>query len=245
MASGSYIQPNAVDLGAAAVTANEIVPADGNNTANFDDLSGDFKNPYDLWFFIAETGYPQLTADQAVYPTYTGMPSLQANRTYPVTFFEKPPADAFWSLTAYGRTSSSFPTIRIGIHLVTGAPSGTQMALWSTAVGARATAASRSSSCCSRQMYHLRSFVRSEFPNIPLRLALVFIVLILIYIVPAGCRRLLETVSSMSTVSLNYLSAFSCSSHLLILCYQSAGTNRQRDFLTVHTNIQSLTSLKM
>ena len=111
--------------------------------------------------------------------------------------------------------------------------------------GARATAASRSSSCCSRQMYHLRSFVRSEFPNMPLRLALVFIVLILIYIVPAGCRRLLETVSSMSTVSLNYLSAFSCSSHLLILCYQSTGTNRQRDFLTVHTNIQSLTSLKM
>jgi hypothetical protein len=115
MSGGNYTQPDGVDIGAAAISAQHLVKVAGNNPANFDNLehdwvrlaariSGDFRSHYVMRSLVTQQGYLQLTADQAVYLIYITNSPLSANQTYRMTFFGKPHVNGFWSLTVYNES---------------------------------------------------------------------------------------------------------------------------------------------
>lgn len=114
LSRGSYTTPSGVDLKRAmadAVATISSVNHDqfdkyflklGNNWSLLRDIySGDFKNHYTVRAFVADQGYLQLKADQALYPMYDVSGDLTSDKSYTVTFSRKPPVNGFWSLTVY------------------------------------------------------------------------------------------------------------------------------------------------
>jgi len=116
LSQGSYATPSGVDLTSAMMDATATIALVsgaqfdkyfldlGNNWSQMrDNYSGDFKENYNVRAsVIAEQGYLQLTADQAIYPSYTG--NFTSDNSYTITFSGKPPVNGFWSLTVYGDT---------------------------------------------------------------------------------------------------------------------------------------------
>lgn len=112
----TYTMSDGTNLTAAVATANASAAAVrlqagftqnlGNNwTQGAPQVSGDFKSYYNARQYIAQNGYLQLTADQAIYPRYTaGSLSLGPDEAYLFTHLAKPELieTGFWSLTIYG-----------------------------------------------------------------------------------------------------------------------------------------------
>jgi hypothetical protein len=123
ISNGSFTQPGGTSLEGAAALANLTARASlnqagfrqylGNNwTLTAPDISGDFGSFYNVRQKIAMDGYLMLTADQAIYPSYTapnGAWELEVGRDEAVlvTFKRKPSLvdTGFWSITLYGEDS--------------------------------------------------------------------------------------------------------------------------------------------
>jgi len=120
ISNGVYRQPAGVDITAAAATAdsataslfkapsNLVIASNGwvlQNTT----VQGNFLTDYASRYQIAITGYLQLPASEALYPSWApgtlSGESLTAKQAYLFTFYGLPPVDTtkggFWSLTAY------------------------------------------------------------------------------------------------------------------------------------------------
>ncbi|KAH6684898.1 hypothetical protein F5X68DRAFT_171342 [Plectosphaerella plurivora] len=123
ISNGSFTKPAGVSLEGAVAMANSTAKASlnqagfrqhlGNNwTLTAPDVSGDFGSFYNVRHKIAMDGYLMLTADQAIYPSYTapdGAWELEIGRDEAVllTFTGKPflVNTGFWSVTLYGEDS--------------------------------------------------------------------------------------------------------------------------------------------
>ena len=116
----SYTTPSGVNLLSAAAEAAFVASNISGTEKYFVDLgnhwsqlraefSGDFKSYYAVRAFVTENAYLQLTADQALYPSFNGSAQLFANSTYQVTFHGKPQVTGFWSLTVYTATGRLVP----------------------------------------------------------------------------------------------------------------------------------------
>ncbi|KAH7347235.1 hypothetical protein B0T11DRAFT_140530 [Plectosphaerella cucumerina] len=123
LSNGSFTQPDGTSLEGAAALANLTARASlnqagfrqylGSNwTLTAPDVSGDFGSFYNVRQKIAMDGYLMLTADQAIYPSYTapdGAWELEVGRDEAVllTFKDKPflVDTGFWSITLYGEDS--------------------------------------------------------------------------------------------------------------------------------------------
>lgn len=110
--NGTYQKPDCVNLTEASVDASDAIKAElnstvvslGNNwTMPNPQLIGMYNGDYVARALIAIGGYLALTNDQAIYPSYKGNFSLEANESYTVQFSSKPPLSklGFWSLTMY------------------------------------------------------------------------------------------------------------------------------------------------
>lgn len=95
LSRGSYTTPSGVDLTKAMADATATIESVsktefdkyfrklGNNWSLLrDTYSGDFKNHYVARAFVAEQGYLQLKADQAVYPMYDVSGGLTSDNSY-------------------------------------------------------------------------------------------------------------------------------------------------------------------
>lgn len=114
--NNTFSQPDGTNLTLAAATANASaanLPLEagfdltfGNNWTSYaPQISGDFRSYYNARQLIAQHGYLQLTADQAIYPTYSsGDLYIGPKEAYLFTYSAKPETkqNGFWSLTVYG-----------------------------------------------------------------------------------------------------------------------------------------------
>lgn len=123
ISNGAFTQPEETSLERAAAIANLTARASlnqagfrqhlGNSwTLTAPDVSGDFGSFYNVRHKIAMDGYLMLTADQAIYPSYTtpeGAWELEVglDEAVLVTFTGRPHLvdTGFWSITLYGEDS--------------------------------------------------------------------------------------------------------------------------------------------
>jgi hypothetical protein len=120
---GNFVQPHGTSIKNAEMSANASMQALltsagsieslGNNwTQPAPQISGNFRSFYSARYFIALVAYLQLSAEQALYPSYSpGGGTLSnmvigARQAYLFTFSQKPELlpSGFWSLTIYGAT---------------------------------------------------------------------------------------------------------------------------------------------